>query len=482
VPRFTARSLIDAPAAAVFAFHERDGAFERLSPPFEAARVVRRTGSIRDGDEAVLEVRQGPVRLRWTAEHRDYVPGRQFVDVQRNGPFAAWEHTHRVEPQGEGRSWMHDEIEYRLPFGSLGQALGGWLIRGKLEQMFAYRHAVLAHDQAVHAKAAGRRLTVAITGASGMVGQNLTALLTSGGHTVRPIGRAKRGRAPKPGQIVWDPAAGTIDAAALEGVDAVIHLAGEYIGQRWSAAAKARILESRTKGTRLIAEAMAGLQKKPEVLVSMSGAAIYGDRPGEHLDDDSAVGDPDDSFLGGVVHAWEAAADPARAAGIRVVHPRMGIVLTPAGGALQKMLPAFLAGVGGPVGSGRQGFTWIGVDDAIGGLAWMLFDETLEGPVNLTAPEPVVFEDFARALGRVLRRPAIVPLPAFVVSALFGQMGRETLLGGVLLRPSRLEAAGYPFLHRDVEPALRHVLGRYLEHPGRHGEASLPGDTVSATA
>lgn len=447
---FVAESVIDASAEEVFAYFERDGALRRLTPPYEEMQVVSREGGIGDGARVELRMKVGPFRRRWVAEHRGYVPGRQFVDVQTEGPFARWEHTHRFEPLEANRCRVVDQIHYALPLGGLGRALGEGAVRRRLERVFTYRHAVLAHDMRLH-RLAERPLRVAMTGASGFLGRNLRALLESGGHEVVPLvrGQGRRG-------IEWDPEQGRIDRAALEGFDVVYHLAGEPIAQRWTPAAKERIRRSRREGTRLLATTLAELARPPSVLVSMSGVNYYGVSD-EAADESSPAGT---GFLAEVCIGWEEASSHAKAAGTRVVNPRMGVVLSPEDGALAKMLPAFSAGLGGRIGSGRQEFSWVSVDDAIGALYFCALHRELEGPVNVTAPEPISNARFVEALGEVLGRPVVMPLPAFAIRAALGEMGEEALLGGVRAFPRRLEKAGYPFAQPRIEDALRHLLGR----------------------
>lgn len=447
---FVAESVIAASAEEVFAYHERDAALRRLTPPFERMEIVGRHGGIRDGARVELRVKLGPIARRWVAEHRGYVPGRQFVDVQREGPFARWEHAHRFEPVEADRCRVVDEIHYALPLGGLGRALGSGAVRRRLEKVFAYRHAVLAHDMRLH-RLAERPLRVAMTGASGFLGRNLRALLESGGHEVVPLvrGQGRRG-------IEWDPEEGRIDRAALEGFDVVYHLAGEPIAQRWTPAAKERIRRSRWEGTHLLATTLAGLARPPAVLVSISGVNYYGVSDA-FVDETSRAGT---GFLAEVCVGWEEASSHAMAAGIRVVNPRMGVVLSPEDGALAKMLPAFSLGLGGRIGSGRQGFSWVSIDDAIGALYFCALRPELSGPVNVTAPDPISSARFVETLGEVLGRPVAMPLPAVAVRTALGEMGEETLLGGVRAVPRRLEEAGYPFAQARIEDALRHLLGR----------------------
>ena len=450
-------STLPASAEEAFAWHQRPGALERLTPPWERVEVVERTGGIEDGARATLRVHAGPVPLRWVAVHRDYVQGRRFVDEQAEGPFSHWIHQHLFEPVGPAVSRYTDRIEFAPPFGTLGTAAGMWLARPRTERMLAYRHSTLREDLAAHARFQGQGpMHVAVTGASGLLGSALVPFLTTGGHRVTPVTR----RAKPSDAIRWDPSSGAIEVSAFEGLDAVVHLAGENVGVRWTGERKRRIRESRADGTRLLAEALAELKRPPRVLVSASAIGIYGDRGDEVLTEDATPTGPPSDFFVELGREWEAATEPARAAGIRVVILRFGIILTPAGGALGRMLPPFRVGAGGPLGSGKQWVSWISVDDAVGAVHHALFTEELAGPVNAVAPEPVTSRPFAATLGRVLHRPAILPAPAPALKLLFGEMAETALLASQRVSPSRLLASGYSFRHPRLEPALRHVLGR----------------------
>jgi hypothetical protein len=450
-------STLPVSAEEAFAWHERPGAFERLTPPWERVEVVERTGRIEDGARATLRVHAGPVSFRWVAVHQDYVQGRRFVDQQAEGPFSYWVHQHLFEPVGPAASRYTDRIEFAPPFGALGAAADIWLARPRAERMLAYRHSMLREDLAAHARFRSRGpLHVAITGASGMLGSALTPFLTTGGHRVTPVTR----RAEPRGAIRWDPASGAIDVSAFEGLDAVVHLAGENVGVRWTGERKRRIRHSRTVGTRLLAEGLAALKRPPRVLVSASAMGIYGDRGDEILTEDAVPSGPPSDFMVEVGREWEAATEAARAAGIRVVKLRFGIILTPAGGALGRMLLPFRAGLGGPLGSGKQWVSWISVDDAIGAVHHALFTEELAGPVNAVAPEPVTSRTFAATLGRVLHRPALLPAPAPALRLLYGEMADTALLASQRVSSARLVASGYSFRHPRLESALRHVLGR----------------------
>jgi uncharacterized protein len=449
---FIARIALPVPAAEAFAWHEREGALERLSPPWERVRVLEKHGTIHDGDRVVLSV-AGTLGMTIEHVHRDFVAGRSFRDEQVRGPFSRLCHTHEVLPDGPHACVLEDRLEYALPLGGLGRALAGGVVRRRLERMFAYRHETLRRDLIRHAELRARpRLRVAITGASGVLGSALAAFLSTGGHEVLRLVR----RRPGPGEIAWDPARGELDAAALEGVDAVVHLAGESVGRRWTRAHKQRIVDSRVEGTRLIARACASLARPPRVLVSASAIGIYGIAAPGTVDETSP---PGDDFLAEVCRRWEDAAAPARAVA-RVVHLRLGVVLTPAGGALAELLPVFRAGVGGPVGSGRQVTSWVSLDDTLAAILRALFDDALAGPVNVVAPGPVTSAELAAALGRVLRRPAALRVPAAAIRLAFGELGELVLLGGVRVDPRRLRDAGFAFDDPTLEPWLRRVLGR----------------------
>ncbi len=297
---------------------------------------------------------------------------------------------------------------------------------------------------------------IAVTGASGLVGSALVPFLTTGGHRVVRVVRS----APKPGDdaVQWEPQAGQLDPASLEGLDAVVHLAGENIAAgRWTAEQKARIRDSRVKSTGLLCETLAKLSQPPKVVVGASAIGLYGNRGDETLQEDSPAGS---GFLAEVCQAWEAAAQPASQAGIRTVLLRIGVVLSPAGGALAKMLLPFKMGVGGVMGSGNQYWSWIGVDDVVGVIHHALMTDGLEGAVNVVAPQPATNKEFTKTLGRVLGRPTLFPLPGFAVRLALGEMADDLLLASARVVPSKLVATGYTFRQPELEGALRHLLGK----------------------
>ena len=300
-------------------------------------------------------------------------------------------------------------------------------------------------------------MRILVSGSSGLVGTALIPVLTGAGHEVLRLIRAKSG-SPSRELLAWDPESGSIDAAGLEGLDTAVHLAGEPIASgRWTAAKKARIRDSRVKGTRLLCEALARCAKPPAVFVCASAIGFYGDRGDETLTETSPSGS---GFLAEVCREWESATDPAAKRSIRVVNTRFGVILSPNGGALAKMLTPFKMGVGGVVGSGKQYMSCISIDDCVAAIVHALSMNSLSGPVNVVGPAPVTNREFTRALGRVLGRPTIFPMPASAARLFFGEMADELLLSSSRVVPQKLLDSGFPFADRDVEAALRHVLAK----------------------
>ncbi len=451
--RFVATSRFDVEASELFAWHGREGAVGRLVPPWERVTVVEASGSLADA-RVVFRMR-GPVgSMRWVAQHRDYVPGRQFRDEQVSGPFARWVHTHLVDADPAGGSTLTDDVEYALPLGRLGRLVGGAMVRRRLETMFAFRHRRTREDLGRHARhARAPRLRVAVTGSTGLVGSALCAFLTTGGHQVVPLVR----RDGVPG-VRWDPVARTIDAKGLEGVDVVVHLAGANVGdRRWTAARKRALVESRVASTRFLVETLRALPRPPRALVCASAIGVYGDRGDEVV---GAGGESGPGFLADLVRAWEAEARPAADAGIRVAHLRLGVVLCAKGGALRAMLAPFRLGLGGRLGAGRQWMSWISIDDAVAAFHEAVMDERYAGPIDVTAPWPVRQREFAACLGGVLRRPALAPMPAFAARALFGERANGLLLASTRVEPRRLDELGFVWAQGGLEDALRFELGR----------------------
>lgn len=455
MPIYAKRSQLPAPATDVYDWHSRPGALERLLPPWERIRIIDRQGGIEEGARTVIRMWKGPLPIRWVARHRRPEPGRRFVDEQQSGPFAHWRHVHRFLPRAEG-SELEDEIEYRLPLQAISGPIAGGLVRRDLERTFSFRHRRTAADLRRHQECGGKPLRVAVTGASGLVGGQLSAFLSAGGHSIFPLVR----RRPRPNsdEIHWKPARGAIDGDALNGLDAVVHLAGRSIAAwHWTPRIRREIRDSRIDSTRLLANTLARLPDPPRTLITASAVGYYGDRGDERLTEGAG---PGTGFLPEVCQEWEEAAAPAREAGIRVINLRFGLVVTAAGGFLPPILRLFRLGLGGRLGSGWQYMSWIALDDLLGAILYVLREERLSGPVNATAPGPVTNRQFTHALGTVLRRPTPFPVPAFAIRALLGQMGDELLLFSARVEPARLEETGFRWNFPVLEDALRFELGR----------------------
>jgi uncharacterized protein (TIGR01777 family) len=323
--------------------------------------------------------------------------------------------------------------------------------------MFAYRHTTTALDTEEtnrRIEAGKEQMKLLVSGSTGFIGKALVPFATTSGHEVVRLVRTSPGL----GDVVWNPSNNEIDTGALDGFDGVVHLAGENLGaRRWSASKKQRIRSSRVEGTRLLCETLAASSHPPKVLVCASAIGFYGDQGDEILDETSGTSS---GFLAEVVREWEEATEPCRANGIRVVNLRIGVVLSPAGGVLARLLPVFNSGAAGIVGNGKQYVSWISMDDLLRVILHAIEDERLAGPVNAVAPHPVTNGELTKTLGRVLGRPSLVRVPAFALRMALGELAEETVLASSRVIPKQLLQGNFSFRYPYLEPALRHVLGK----------------------
>lgn len=462
--RFTHQAYFPCPAAELFAWHNREGALERLLPPWQRASVLARQGGIAPGGHVLMRIQAGPLSYHWQARHTDLQPPTMFRDIQERGPFATFAHTHHFSDTPRG-ALLEDCIDYALP----GQRYLPKILTRQVDQtlgrMFAYRETVLRNDILLHQRCSRRPLRILISGASGVLGRALVPLLTTGGHQVHTLVR----RPPITGrrEIFWDPAKGILDREALPEVDGVIHLAGEYIGlKRWDAAIRERVLASRVAGTRLLTEAIAAQSTPPAVFLGASAIGYYGDCGQDEVTEDRPAGT---DFISTVCTAWEEAAAPARQAGIRTVLMRLGVGLSQSGGALHRLLALRPLGIFRRFGTGNQLISWISIDDMIAAMLHCLVDTNLTGPLNIAAPQPATNEELMASLATIGRLPLLPAIPATLLHLVYGQMAGEIALSSCRVSVAKLAASGFTFRHPSLAETLCHQLGT------GHGQAFIAG-------
>ena len=470
MPVFERQSRYPYPREVVFAWHQRPGAVVRLMPPGMATLLSAPTDGINAGSELTLRIThpllaglklpgsKGGIGLTWHVRHGDMIEGERFVDEQVRGPFKSWLHEHEFADGPSGSTVITDRITWELPV-RLPAGFDDALLQMQLDGLFQFRERQLRDDLALQARLPVKPLSVVVTGASGLIGRQVCAVLTTGGHRVTRLVRTPEAASGQgSGTAAWDPMAGTIDRDALAAADAVIHLAGEPISGRFTARHRRDILESRTRSTGLLAETLAS-SGMPRTLVQASAIGYYGARrPDEVLTEESEAGT---GFLAGVVRAWEGAARPATDAGVRTVFMRTGIVLSEGGGALQPMVPLFSFGLGGRLTDRDAWMSWVGLDDVARAYVFALLTPSVAGPVNAVSPRPVTSQEFADTLGQVLHRPSMVPTPAFGPALLLGREGRDELVAtDQRVMPTKLLDEGFVFGQGHLIGALRHALMR----------------------
>ena len=404
----------------------------------------------------------GPFRQKWVARHHSVIDGESFADRMIKGPFGAWNHNHKFEAGKNGTTAVVDNVEYKLPLHFFTGWSAGFTVIPRMKQMFEFRSVRVANDlKQIQSTADLPRQRILVSGSTGMIGLQLCAFLEAAGHDVHRLLRpgTKLPTDVDSTKIVrWNDLTGEIIEGDMNGFDSIIHLAGAGIGdKRWSKKRLKLIRDSRIIPTQNLAKIIANLESPPKKLLCSSAIGFYGNRGTEVLDEESESGD---DLLSDLCKDWENASNEAKDSGINVIHLRTGIVMSPLGGALAKLLLPAKFGAGGPVGGGKQMQSWISLDDEIYAIHHLMMKEDSEGVYNLTAPNPVSQKQFAKTLGKALRRPAFAPLPGFVIKLLFGQMGKKLVLEGQDVRPTRLLESGYEFTHSELETCLRSCLGK----------------------
>lgn len=451
MPSFLKESRFTIPAEDLYRYHTSPGAFSRLSPPWEPVHLEGPDTAIAPGDQRTL--RLGPKRLSfpWLARHEEFVEGRQFVDVMVEGPFRYWRHTHRFEPVEEGGSRLVDEIEYELPM-KLPLAR---VVASKLRRMFTYRHRQTARDleriaayPGPASSLPGPALKVGITGSRGLVGSALTSFLGVAGHEAFPLVRGVD--PPRRGALWWPEP----DLQALEGMDAVVHLAGESIAQLWTRSVKDELYYSRVEGTRRLCRALASLERPPKTLVCASAVGYYDfDQPGPV----GEWGAPGRDLLAEICRDWEGATRVAEEAGIRVCHLRVGLVVSSGGGIFGIQFPVFGLGLGAVLGTGEQMQSFIDRDDLVAAIYHLINRSDLNGPFNGTAPYPISQRVTAQALAAAVRRPLIFRVPETPVRMMLGAQA-DLFFKGLAVLPERLIQSGFTFHAPTLWDSLVHQL------------------------
>lgn len=469
MPKFSLISEMHCSQQELFQYHANPGALNRLIPPWEKISIESRSDSLSVGSEVLIANSMFGVTVKWRARHTQLDAPESFQDIQLSGPFKTWIHDHVFEAHGNTGSLLVDRVEFDTKFGLVGR-FGLPIVQAKLSAMFAYRHrttqADLVLQNYLRPFVGDRVLRIGVTGSTGMIGRRLVDLISVLGHRairiLRPSSVDAVQEFPTSSvSVVWEPGKGFSNNAVVQGLDAVIHLAGKGIASmRWTDSVKQSIRESRVQGTQALVQDLCRLDAPPKAFICASGVGIYGDQGETILDEESKHGG---DYLANLARDWEGAAYEFGNTGGRVAVGRLGIALHPRQGALPKLLLPFRLGVGGPMGKGRQFWSWIHVDDAAAGFLYLAANSRSEGVYNFVAPEQVNNQAFCKTLGRVLHRPSLLPTPAFALRALLGEMADAMLLASNRVESKRLNEEGFPFRSTTLEDCFRHVLGFQIQ-------------------
>ena len=462
---FVKRSLIPYNVNTLFDYHTRDGALERLVPPWSGLNVVSQKGGINNDAISIFRIKLGPINFKWVSKHFGYIHNSQFQDKMISGPFQKWVHTHSFIPQGINQCIIEDKIDYIPKLGKIGSKIIRKRIQNYLNQLFLYRSRILVNDIDFEKMSLEKEKKILITGSHGLIGSALIPLLTNiGKHKITRLvkntnykNKYSTSNTDHEKIIYWDPEHKKLNHHDLEGFDIVIHLAGENIFGRWTDTKKQKILNSRIEGTTLLAESLTKLSKPPSLLICASAIGYYGNRPNEVLTETSSSGS---GFLSKVCQEWEKATKDATEIGIRVVNTRFGIVLTSKGGILQKLLTPFKLGVGVTIGKKEQYISWISIEDVIKSIFYSITNTSIQGPVNVVSPNPVTNLEFSNILKKILNPKLSISINPNITKLIFGKMSDELLSANTYVRPNKLVEMGYKFFNPELEDTLRFLLGK----------------------
>ena len=456
-------SNFNVPVEKLFSWHETSGAFERLNPAYEPVRLLSHTGGIKDG--AIVKIKVLPpfylpsfLGINWTLAHKNYIQNKQFEDHQLSGPFSKWQHRHLFEAIDNSTCKLIDDIQFSLPLGKLSEPILGEFFKSKLNKLFSYRHRITKFDLEVISKyknSFNSPQKIVVSGASGLVGKSLVGFLRLAGHQVFKLDRKKSN---DPYSIFWDPYSKIIDTQKLSDIDHFIHLAGENVGQRWSNKIKQNIVSSRIDTTKFLVGVIKSLPRKPKTFTCASASGFYGTN---QITAQTEADPKGSGFLSEVVKAWEDATIPLKEIGIRVCNPRISVVLSPEGGALAKLLPAFYLGLGGPIGAGKNLMSCVAKDDLVYAIYHLIATPSIDGPVNIALPQPApTNKTFSYALAKALKRPCLFVVPPFMLKLVFGEMADQTILSSTNLSVEKLLNSGFEFKYPNLDELLQFILGK----------------------
>ena len=451
---FIRKCQVNTSVEALSKWHHSEDVFNRIQPPWESAKIVKKAEKIANGLEEHIQIKMGPLKKLWIARYQDVIENQQFCDLQVKGPFGYWLHRHIFHDNGDGSSTLEDNITYAPPLGKVGDCLAGGLIASKLDKMFKYRHLITKEDIERHHTVRVDKHNILISGGTGLIGQQLSSLLTSMGHNVYLLTRNPKAE----NHIHWSYKDRIIEIDKLSKMDTVINLSGASIAGLWTKKHKGEIYRSRVEGTSFLVESLLKHSPKLKTFLSASGSGAYPLNTGQKYDEAGPLGN---SFLGEVARDWERASYPLQENGVRVAHFRIGVVISRLGGALQKLLMPSQFCLGGPWGNGQQHMSWISISDLVDIFTFAVSDKKYTGVINAVASDSIQVNSFFKILGKVLKKPQALRVPAFIMKSLPNNMGREIFLGDNIVDPAFLRHNKYKYRHNELESCLRFELGYF---------------------